>query len=444
VNQMYGAGVDFCPYGKAMVGKKGNSMKDTAHWVWQEPYLAALREQNPSSLRERLLTAEKAILFRMEVLHDAPDNLPEVQALREALNSLYAREPNKSPGPPTIVEDQEEYELGQRNWTKLGAVVTLAAVLSFATGWFLARKNSRSDVQSRGTASEPKGNVTSPDNVFASVRDVHVLDEPPPGSISPPQKDGASTPVPGALNDARIGRNVHAQPGAAEHFFDAVNGKDYGPPSVNGPTQEAVGRSLKRTTEGPSRPTGEPPSRPVESLTAEPKRGDGSSWSLNQLRAAPEVRAEPQVSPPPLIEDQPKATEVQKTPPVAQQPISPGVVTVSFGTYPSLRVPPELRSQLVGAKLQLGQVVSRVDPIYPEDARRQGIEGTVKLHAIVGTDGSVQGIEGITGPPLLVPAALGAVRQWRYQPTLLGAQPIETGQDITIVFRLGKDTVSAN
>ena len=45
---------------------------DTVHWVWREPYLDALRDQNPFSLRERLLTAEKAILFRMEVLRGAP------------------------------------------------------------------------------------------------------------------------------------------------------------------------------------------------------------------------------------------------------------------------------------------------------------------------------------------------------------------------------------
>jgi protein TonB len=89
-------------------------------------------------------------------------------------------------------------------------------------------------------------------------------------------------------------------------------------------------------------------------------------------------------------------------------------------------------------------LVSRVEPIYPEDARRQNIEGTVKVHAIVGKDGAVQGMEGISGPPLLVSAALSALRQWRYKPTLLGDQPIETGQDITIVFQLAKEAATPN
>jgi hypothetical protein len=50
----------------------------------------------------------------------------------------------------------------------------------------------------------------------------------------------------------------------------------------------------------------------------------------------------------------------------------------------------------------------------------------------------------MSGPPLLVPAAVSAVRQWRYQPTLLSYQPIETAQDITIVFRLSRNAASAN
>jgi TonB family protein len=119
-------------------------------------------------------------------------------------------------------------------------------------------------------------------------------------------------------------------------------------------------------------------------------------------------------------------------------------VSVSFNTYPSIRVPPELKSQASGARLQIGSLISRVDPIYPEDSELQRIEGTVKLHAIIGRDGAVQSAEVISGPPLLVPAAVSAIRQWRYKPTLLGDQPIETGEDITIVFQLAKVTATRN
>ena len=422
---------------------------DAVHWVWREPYLAALRDQNPFSLRERLLTAEKAILFRMEVLHGAPDDLPELQALREALNSLYAREPNKSLGPPRIVEDQGEYEWGQRNWTKLAAVVAVAVIVSLATGWILGSKNSGNEIQSIGTTTEPKESITNSDNEFASVRDVHILDTPPQELGTPPKDNGASTPLkntpshPSDAHPPNYAKDLQAQPKDGEGFIDTASGKDQGTPSVNGPTRETAGRSLRSTTEGrPSWPAEEPPSRPFRSLPAEPK--SGGTTSHQSLDQALEVRAEPQASPLPSIRNQAKTTEVQGIPPAAQQPISQGSVTVSFSTYPSLRIPPELRSQAVGAKLQIGQVASRIDPIYPEDAERQRIEGTVNLRAIIGTDGSVKGLEGISGPPLLVPAAAGAVRQWRYQPTLLSDQPIETAQDVTIVFRLSRNAASAN
>jgi TonB family protein len=422
---------------------------EAPHWVWREPYLAALREQNPSSLRE---TAERAILFRMEALYDSPDNLPELQALREALNSLCAREPNKSPRPPKIVEDQGEYEWGQRTWTTLGAVVAVAVIVSFATGWILASKSSRNKVQNMGTTTEPKESITHSDNEFASVRDVNIPDTPPQELRTPPKDNGASIPLtntpshPSDAHPPNDAKDLQAQSEDGEGFIDPASGKDQGTPSVNGQIRETAGRSLRSTTEGrPGWPAEEPPSRSFQSLPAEPKRGGTSSHqSSDQLKEAPEVRAEPQASPLQSIGNQAKTTEVQGIPPAAQQPISQGSVTVSFSTYPSLRIPRELRSQAARAKLRIGQVVSRIDPIYPEDAERQRIEGTVNLHAIIGTDGSVKGLEGMSGPPLLVPAAVGAVRQWHYQPTLLSDQPIETAQDVTIVFRLSRNAASAN
>jgi protein TonB len=64
------------------------------------------------------------------------------------------------------------------------------------------------------------------------------------------------------------------------------------------------------------------------------------------------------------------------------------------------------------------------------------VEGTVKLRAIVGKDGAVENVTVISGPPLLASAAVATVRQWRYKPTLLGDQPVEVAEDISIVFQL--------
>ena len=91
-----------------------------------------------------------------------------------------------------------------------------------------------------------------------------------------------------------------------------------------------------------------------------------------------------------------------------------------------------------GKNLHVGQLVNLVEPLYPPDAEKNHIEGTVKLHATIGADGSIKDLQPLSGPPALFPAALTAVRQWRYNPTMLNGQPIETQEDISLVFRLPK------
>jgi TonB family protein len=117
-------------------------------------------------------------------------------------------------------------------------------------------------------------------------------------------------------------------------------------------------------------------------------------------------------------------------------------VSVSFSLYPSIRVPAGLKFKeqrsRQGVTLQIGQLSSRIDPIYPEAAKTQRMEGTVELHAIIGQDGTVESVEPRSGPALLVPAAVNAVRQWRYKPSSVGGQPAEAEEDITITFRLLK------
>ena len=89
-----------------------------------------------------------------------------------------------------------------------------------------------------------------------------------------------------------------------------------------------------------------------------------------------------------------------------------------------------------GKNLQVGQLVNLVDPLYPPEAEQKHIEGTVRIHATIGVDGSIKDLQPLSGPASLLPAALTAVREWRYNPTLLNGQPIETQEDISVVFRL--------
>jgi periplasmic protein TonB len=114
-----------------------------------------------------------------------------------------------------------------------------------------------------------------------------------------------------------------------------------------------------------------------------------------------------------------------------------GSIVITMPPFPSIRIPPQLKSQppRLGMSVQIGQLASRIEPAYPPEAIRKRMEGTVKLHATIGRDGAVQSVVA-TGPPLLADAAMSAVRQWRYRPTLLGGQAIEADEDIIVVFRL--------
>ena len=66
------------------------------------------------------------------------------------------------------------------------------------------------------------------------------------------------------------------------------------------------------------------------------------------------------------------------------------------------------------------------------------IQGTVVLQAIIGTDGTVQDLKVLSGHPLAGPAALDAVKTWRYQPTLLNSEPVEVLTEIDVNFKLGE------
>lgn len=97
-----------------------------------------------------------------------------------------------------------------------------------------------------------------------------------------------------------------------------------------------------------------------------------------------------------------------------------------------------LKRVTVGGNVQAARLVNRVQPLYPPLARQTRISGTVKLHAIIGKNGAVEQLQVVSGHPLLVQSALDAVRQWRYQPTLLNGDPVEVDTEIDVIFSLAQ------
>jgi len=83
-----------------------------------------------------------------------------------------------------------------------------------------------------------------------------------------------------------------------------------------------------------------------------------------------------------------------------------------------------------------GNLLRRVDPVYPPLAKIARIQGPVVLVAVISKAGTIDNLHAVSGPPMLVPAAVNAVRQWRYRPYILNNEPIEVETQITINFLL--------
>lgn len=88
----------------------------------------------------------------------------------------------------------------------------------------------------------------------------------------------------------------------------------------------------------------------------------------------------------------------------------------------------------VGGQVEAAKILSRTQPHYPLLARQAHVQGEVLLHAIIDKDGHVSELQVISGHPLLVQAALEAVKTWRYQPTQLNGEPVEVDTTITVSF----------
>jgi protein TonB len=92
----------------------------------------------------------------------------------------------------------------------------------------------------------------------------------------------------------------------------------------------------------------------------------------------------------------------------------------------------------IGGKVEAAKIISKMQPVYPQSAKAAGAQGSVLLHAVVGTDGTPLSLQVLNSQinPDLARAAVEAVSQWRYQPTLLNGEPVEIDTTITVNFTL--------
>ena len=84
-----------------------------------------------------------------------------------------------------------------------------------------------------------------------------------------------------------------------------------------------------------------------------------------------------------------------------------------------------------------GDLVRKILPTYPSLARSARIQGQVLLQAVISKQGVIENLRVLAGHPMLVPAAIDAVRQWRYRPYVLNNEPVEVETQVTVNFSLG-------
>jgi len=85
-----------------------------------------------------------------------------------------------------------------------------------------------------------------------------------------------------------------------------------------------------------------------------------------------------------------------------------------------------------------GMVITKIEPAYPKIALAAHVTGVVQLHAIINKEGSIDELQVVKGHPLLIGAAMDAVKQWRYRPYLLNGEPVEVETYVTVTFEISQ------
>jgi TonB family protein len=369
----------------------------------------------------------------------------------------------------------------RRSWGNVFAIVAIASAASFVAGWFAAGPATRNQmlhmfdkntvdatkpstaVQSTPTSAEKTttaGPGASAQQQNSKPNSVAV----PPARPAAPDASSSSSKLtsapPAAQQTPEVAANVPSstldkprvgQPPVDRSRADQLRVEQPRPDSeirrapANASQSPAANSSaqIPNTVSAPPKPTSSAP------VSSNPSANQPSSSQPEVARAA----AAPPPTTAPLTQPSTTSNASTTSPATAPAPASTeppeifkGTVNVSFSPYPSIRVPAELKSQVskAGASLQIGRLTSRVDPAYPAEAERQRVEGTVRVHAIIGRDGAVQSVALISGTSLLAQAVTNAVLQWKYQPTSIGGQAVEAEEDVVVAFKIVKQTSRSN
>ena len=110
-----------------------------------------------------------------------------------------------------------------------------------------------------------------------------------------------------------------------------------------------------------------------------------------------------------------------------------GIISSTPVAVPKVATPQRVR---VSTGVSTGLLIKKVTPNYPQLAKQARIQGQVVLQAEISKDGTIQNLQLISGHPMLAPAAIEAVKQWRYKPYLLNGEPVAVETQVVVNFSL--------
>jgi protein TonB len=111
----------------------------------------------------------------------------------------------------------------------------------------------------------------------------------------------------------------------------------------------------------------------------------------------------------------------------------------SVGNFPTVLPPPPPKPAVKTppiSRMMEGNLIYRPQPVYPPMGRAARIQGAVMLQAIISRTGTIENLQTLSGHPLLIPAAIEAVKRWRYRPYVLNGEPVEVETRVTVNFIL--------
>ena len=333
-------------------------------------------------------------------------------------------------------------DASRRPWVELAAVVMLTAVFTWTLHSLTTHREVRSDV---GTETPPE---------WIPSNEAKLTPPTPPPATLPTIPSGVSAPASGTGPGAPAPSNKYPAVLKSEdvqHKAPVPNpSRTAAQPAKKAPRGARVKTSHRDAENGsPHKQPAKPTRRFVADANISPERRNQVRTVVNAIPVPPAIEIKlPETAnlTSARSAESDHAESAAMTSSAAsdsrKQPLTTAQMTAEVSVlsdpYPSLHASgggsKKQREQT--ATLQLGHLLSRVVPDYPEQAKRQGIQGTVKLHAVVDKYGSVRSIEPVSGPPILGAAVMNAMRRWQYTETMLGGEPVETDVDVAVVFRL--------